>query len=63
MTRHFAFSPDIATASTIPSRLYTDPVYLELEQERIFARTWQVAARTEQLAEKGQYVVVDVAGD
>ena len=63
MTRHFAFSPDIATASTIPSRLYTDPVYLELEQERIFARTWQVAARTEQLAEKGQYVVVDVAGE
>ena len=63
MPRHFAYSPDIATASTLPSRLYTDPVYLELEQERIFGRTWQVAARAEQLVEKGQYVVAEVAGE
>ncbi len=63
MPRHFPFSPDNATPSTIPSRLYTDPVYLELEQERIFGRTWQVAARAEQLVEKGQYVVAEVAGE
>ena len=29
---HFSFSPDIATAATIPARLYNDPVYLALEQ-------------------------------
>ena len=63
MPRHFAYSPDIATASTLPSRLYTDPVYLELEQERIFGRTWQVAARADQLVEKGEYVVAEVAGE
>ncbi|MBI3792425.1 MAG: Rieske 2Fe-2S domain-containing protein [Gemmatimonadetes bacterium] len=63
MPRHFAFSPDIATASTIPARLYTDPVYLELEQERIFGRTWQLAARTEQLEGTGAFVVADVAGE
>jgi choline monooxygenase len=63
MPRHFAFSPDIATASTIPARLYTDPVYLELEQERIFGRTWQLAARADEVAEPGQYVVAEVAGE
>ena len=36
----FPFDPDIRRASTLPARLYTDPVYLELERERIFARTW-----------------------
>jgi choline monooxygenase len=59
----FPFDPDIRRASTIPARLYVDPVYLALEQERIFSRTWQLVARTEQLEQPGDYVVVDVAGD
>ena len=63
MPIHFSFNPDIATASTLPARLYNDPVYLELERDRIFGRTWQLAARTEQLAESGSFVVVDIAGE
>ena len=63
MALHFSFSPDIATAATIPARLYNDPVYLELEQERIFGRTWQLAGRADQLAHSGSYAVVDVAGE
>ena len=63
MPLHFSFNPDIAAASTLPARLYNDPVYLELEQDRIFGRTWQLAARTEQLVGAGAYVVVDVAGE
>ena len=54
MPIHFSFNPDIAAASTLPARLYNDPVYLELEQGRIFGRTWQLAARTEQVAEPGR---------
>ena len=63
MPIHFSFSPDIATAATVPARLYNDPVYLELEQDRIFGRTWQLVGRTDQLTETGSYVVVDAAGE
>jgi choline monooxygenase len=59
----FPFDPDLAKAATIPSRLYVDPVYHELERERIFARTWQLVARAEQLAQPGDYVVVEIAGE
>ncbi len=59
----FPFDPNIAGASTIPSRLYVDPVYLELERERVFARTWQVVGRTEQVRESGEYFTADVAGE
>jgi len=41
----FPFDPDIRRASTLPARLYIDPVYLELERERIFAHTWQLVGR------------------
>lgn len=60
---HFPFDASIATAETIPSRLYTDPVYLELEQERIFGRTWQLVGRTSQVAENGQFFTADIAGE
>ena len=38
----FPFDLNIRGASTIPSWLYVDPVYLELERERIFAHSWQL---------------------
>jgi choline monooxygenase len=44
----------IAGASTLPYDWYADPVVLRLEQERIFARAWQYAARLEQVAEPGR---------
>src|SRR4051812_23128490 len=56
----FPFDPNIERASTIPARLYNDPVYLELEQERVFAHTWQLVGRTDQVAEHGQYFTADV---
>ena len=42
--------------STLPASWYTDPAVLDLERERIFARTWQYACRLEQVAEPGDYV-------
>jgi choline monooxygenase len=59
----FPFDPNIARASTIPARLYNDPVYLELERERIFARTWQLVGRVEQVAESGQYFTAEIGND
>ena len=63
MPLHFHFDPNIEGASTIPSRLYVDPVYLELEQERIFGRAWQLVGRLEQVAESGQFVTTEIAGE
>jgi choline monooxygenase len=60
MALHFSFDPSIATASTIPSRLYNDPVYLELEQERIFGKTWQVVGRLDQLEQTGSFLTAEI---
>ena len=59
----FPFDPNIARASTIPARLYNDPVYLELERERVFAHTWQLVGRLEQVAQSGQFFTAEVGND
>jgi choline monooxygenase len=43
-----------ATTRTLPYDWYTDPAVLRVEQERVFARSWQYAARLDQVAEPGQ---------
>jgi choline monooxygenase len=59
----FPFDPNIARAATIPARLYNDPVYLELERERIFAHTWQLVGRSDQVKEHGQFFTTAVGND
>ena len=44
----------VAGARTLPYDWYADAAVLRLEQERIFARSWQYAARLDQVAEPGQ---------
>jgi choline monooxygenase len=63
MTLIFPFDADITRASTIPSRLYIDPVYLELERERVFAHSWQLVGRTEQVAETGAFFTAEIGND
>jgi choline monooxygenase len=60
MSLVFPFDPNIARAETVPARLYNDPVYLELEMERVFARTWQLVGRVDQVAEHGQYFTANI---
>ena len=60
MSLVFPFNPNIEQAATIPARLYTDPVYLALERERIFARTWQLVGRTADVAQSGEFFTADV---
>ncbi len=35
---------DISTSSTLPGSVYSDPAYFKLQQDRVFARSWQYAA-------------------
>jgi len=59
----FPFDPNIERAATIPARLYNDPVYLELEMDRVFAHTWQLVGRVDQVAEHGQFLTAQVGND
>ena len=60
MSLVFPFDPDIRRASTIPARCYVDPVFLALEEEKVFARTWQLVGRAEQLRESGEFVTAEI---
>jgi phenylpropionate dioxygenase-like ring-hydroxylating dioxygenase large terminal subunit len=35
---------DIRAAATLPARVYSDPGYFALQQQNVFARSWQFAA-------------------
>jgi choline monooxygenase len=46
----------LAQGATLPADWYSDPAVLRLENERIFARSWQYAGRSELVAEPGSYL-------
>ncbi len=50
-------------ASTIPSSWYTDPRIFQLEQQTVFSRSWQIAARLDQLNKPGSYVTTEIGGE
>ncbi len=56
-------SAPLAEAWTIPSSWYTDARLYELELQTVFARSWQLVARLDQLQESGRYVTSEVAGE
>ncbi len=56
-------SAPLSRAYTIPAPWYTDLRIAELENENVFARTWQAVARIGQLAAPGDYVTATVAGE
>ena len=60
---NWQFEPNLTRASTLPSSWYSDPAVLEREQRAIFARTWQLAGRAEQVAEPGGYFTTQVANE
>ncbi len=53
----------VERASTPPASWYTDPAFLELERTHVFARSWQPAARLEQLARPGDYAAGRLTGE
>ncbi len=54
---------ETARASTLPAGLYTDPAQLGREKEKIFACTWQVMGRSQQVANPGDYFTAELAGE
>ena len=52
-----------AGAVTLPAAYYTDPAYFRTEMDRLFAREWICAGRSEQAATPGQYFVREVLGE
>ncbi|MBM3571598.1 MAG: aromatic ring-hydroxylating dioxygenase subunit alpha, partial [Alphaproteobacteria bacterium] len=50
----------IGQAVTIPARWYTDPAVFEVEADRVFGRTWQIAGRADQVAVPGAYFTCTV---
>jgi choline monooxygenase len=50
-------------ALTIPSSWYTNQELYEHELKTVFSRSWQLAARLDQLEQPGQYVTTDIAGE
>lgn len=53
----------LAEASTPPVSWYVDPRIARLERQTVFARSWQLAGRADQLSEPGQYVTFALAGE
>jgi choline monooxygenase len=59
------FDPELPLewASTIPNTWYTSPEVYALERNAVFARTWQMVGRCEQVAKPGQFLTADIAGE
>jgi choline monooxygenase len=53
----------LAEASTIPAAWYIDERVARLETASVFAGTWQMIGRTEQVEKTGQFVTASVAGE
>ena len=53
----------LTEASTIPAPWYTDAPIYDLELETVFAQSWQLVARMDQLAQPGAYVTGEIAGE
>ncbi len=53
----------LSQASTIPAAWYVDARIAELERLKVFSKTWQLVARTDQVKNAGQFVSSTVAGE
>ena len=55
---HSAFLEPVALRSaSVPVRPYVDPEYFVAERERVFRRCWLNIARSDELPERGSYLV------
>ena len=52
---------DVGTAPLDAAR-YTSPAFAELEAQRMWTRTWQMACREEEIPEPGDVMVYDIVG-
>jgi choline monooxygenase len=53
----------LSRARTIPNTWYTAPEVYQRERDAVFARSWQLVGRTEQVAEVGAFLTASIAGE
>ena len=53
----------LENAYTIPASWYTNQELHELEKRNVFANSWQLAGRADQVREPGRYVTSEIAGE
>lgn len=54
---------ELARATTLPSRWYLEPEFLEAERERIFWRTWQSVGDASAVRNPGDFLTCDLMGE
>ena len=59
----YSFDPRLAHARTPPAGWYFDPSMFAREKEKVFARTWQLVGRAEEVAEPGQFFTATVGDE
>jgi choline monooxygenase len=59
----FSFQERLERASTLPSEWYVDRAILEREKAKVFARTWNLVGRMDQVAAPGDYFTATVADE
>ena len=59
----YTYTADLARASTIPARWYSDPQFLESERRGVFGSTWQYAGHADAVAAPGSFLACDLAGE
>lgn len=53
----------VEQALSLPAAAYTDPAYYQWEQQHVFRHEWVALCHETQLAEVGDYMTVDLAGE
>ena len=56
-------SDPLDKALTIPASWYTNDAIYDLELQSVFANSWQMACRLEQVSAPGQYATTDISGE
>jgi choline monooxygenase len=56
-------SAPLEAAYTIPSGWYTSEAVAKLEREAVFARSWQLVFRADQVARAGEFATAEIAGE
>jgi choline monooxygenase len=55
----FDINPDISYAETLSSEFYTDEKYFRESKEKIFARSWQFAAATDEIDNLAPFTILE----
>jgi choline monooxygenase len=59
----YEFDSRLAFARTLPSRYYFGQEVLDAENRNIFAKSWQLAGRADQVREAGQFLTTTIANE